>query len=145
MPDFDRIIFPADGSKNGAPAAKKAIALAKILKRPITGLYVVDVRALEPYPTESLVVDLRAILEKEATKTLDALRDQCRKAGVECIEEVVQGIPEEEIVKFAHEDDLIVMATHGRKGLSRLLLGSITENVVRHAPCPVLVVRAPGK
>src|SRR5687768_6529655 len=145
MPDFERIIIPADGSKHGAPATRKAIALAKVLKVPITALYVVDVRALEPYPTEALVVDLRAILQKEAQKTLDALAEQCKKAGVECLEEIVQGIPEEEIVRFAHADDLIVIATHGRKGLTRLLLGSITENVVRHAPCPVLVVRSPGK
>lgn len=58
---------------------------------------------------------------------------------------ILEGEPAEEIVRFAkeHECDLIVMGTHGRTGLGRLLMGSVAENVVRRAPCPVLTVKEP--
>jgi universal stress protein A len=57
----------------------------------------------------------------------------------------LQGVPDAEIVEFAkeHEIDLIVMSSHGRSGLTRLVMGSVAENVMRHAPCPVLIVKQP--
>jgi len=142
MKKFDRILFPADGSKHAEPALEQALDFARLLKVPLVCVYVVDVRALEPYPTEGLFVDLRSILEKEATKVLDRVRQRAGKARVKVETKILEGVPEEELVKAAHADDLIVMATHGRRGLSRLLLGSVAEDVVRHAPCPVLVVRS---
>jgi len=68
--------------------------------------------------------------------------------GYENIERVViRGVPDEEIIKFASANniDLIVMGTHGRKGLDRVLFGSTAAKVVRNAPCAVLTVRVPAK
>lgn len=60
-----------------------------------------------------------------------------------CEAEVARGQPADAIIQFAQERDvdLIVMGTHGRSGLQHVLLGSVAEKVVRHAPCPVLTVR----
>jgi nucleotide-binding universal stress UspA family protein len=65
--------------------------------------------------------------------------------SIECAFEIVDGFPGEEIVRVATEDncDLIVMSTHGRTGLGRLLTGSVAEEVLRKAPCPVLTIRSP--
>lgn len=141
MAAFDRIILPADASERQDVAIDKALVLAKALRLPVVAVYIVDSRALEPYPSEGLFLDLKAILEKEAHRTLAALEARCRRARVRVKAVVLRGVPEEAIVAYARPHDLIVMATHGRRGLSRFLLGSVTENVVRHAPCPVLVVR----
>jgi len=67
--------------------------------------------------------------------------------SVPCVRRVTVGDPASEIVNVAKEEnvDLIVMSTHGRKGISRLLMGSVAELVVRRAHCPVLTVRQPGE
>jgi nucleotide-binding universal stress UspA family protein len=145
LAEFERILLPVDGSDHNDPAVQKALALAPLVRAPVLAVYVVDVRALEPYPSEGLFVDLRGVLMAEARKILAAFEERTRAAGIEASTQIVEGVPEEEIVKLARPHDLIVMATHGRRGLSRLLLGSVTENVVRHAPCPVLVVRSPSR
>jgi nucleotide-binding universal stress UspA family protein len=145
MKKFNRVLFPTDGSKHAEPALAQAIGFARLLKAPLVFLYVVDARALEPYPSEGLFVDLRGILEKEAARVLEDVKSRARRAKVRAEAQVLEGVPEEEVVKAARAGDLIVMATHGRRGLSRLLLGSLAETVVRHAPCPVLVVRSKAK
>jgi universal stress protein A len=68
-------------------------------------------------------------------------------SSVKCQRHCLSGTPEAEIVAFAEEKraDLIVMASHGRTGLSRLLMGSVAEAVLRRATCPVLIVKQPAK
>lgn len=61
--------------------------------------------------------------------------------GVTVSKKLVEGHPAEEIIKEAKEDDLIVIGSKGRTGLDRLLLGSVAENVARHAPYPVMIVK----
>jgi nucleotide-binding universal stress UspA family protein len=142
MKGYKRVLLPVDGSKHAEPALARALELARLFHAPLVCVYVVDVRALEPYPSEGLFVDLRGILEKEAHRVLERVSQRARQAKVKVETQVLEGVPEEEVVRAARPHDLIVMATHGRSGLSRLLLGSLTETVVRHAPCPVLVVRS---
>jgi nucleotide-binding universal stress UspA family protein len=87
---------------------------------------------------------LRAELEQELAKT----KAQVRELGGREIETlVVEGQPWREIVRTAAEwgCDVIVIGTHGRSGISQLLLGSVAEKVVRHAECPVLTVNAKGR
>lgn len=141
MASFQRILLPADGSEHSRRATATGLDLAKRLKVPVVALYVVDARALDPYPSEALFVDLRSILLKEARRTLARVEADARRKKIRATTRLLEGVPEEEIVRFAKPSDLIVMATHGRTGLSRLLLGSVAETVVRHARCPVLVVR----
>lgn len=140
MAEFARIIMATDGSPQVRTALSTGFKLAKRLRVPVLGLYVIDRRALDPYPRASLLVDLRSILVEKAERALAALKAQGRKAGVRVETRIIQGTPEKDIARAARPRDLIVISTHARRGLSRLLLGSVAENVVRHAPCPVLVV-----
>ena len=73
---------------------------------------------------------------------LDEFKKIGEKEGVKVETELISGDPAEEIVKFVNEDDLIILASQGRKGLNRFLLGSVSEEVVRNAPCSVLVVKS---
>ena len=79
----------------------------------------------------------------EIERDLKERAAQCRHVGVEAEMHVISGAPWKEIVETAKERamDLIILATHGHTGLKHTLLGSVAERVVRHAPCPVLVVR----
>jgi nucleotide-binding universal stress UspA family protein len=82
-------------------------------------------------------------LRQELQESLTALRPP--DPGVSVEYRLCEGDPATEVVRLAGEthSDLIVMATHGRTGISRLLLGSVTEMVLRRAPCPVLTIRIP--
>lgn len=156
---YQRIMLTSDGSELARSALPHAVALARagqaavVLVASIDGLE--ELRA-EGRPTgwldlggglsgealEAAVNEQRAV----ATAHLEALRGELAEAGVETIEaQVVAGSAGGAIVEAAEERgcDLVVMATHGRSGLGRALLGSVADYVVRHAGCPVLLVR-PG-
>lgn len=82
----------------------------------------------------------------EATTQLDALRPSNEERLLQVVRAVEIGTPSVGIVRYArtHDIDLIVMGTHGRGAVQQLLLGSVAEQVVRQAPCPVLTVRDPN-
>jgi nucleotide-binding universal stress UspA family protein len=82
-------------------------------------------------------------LERQASKELAQILPEAQGSGVDVARRVVVGIPYRKIVEVAEEEkaDLIVMTTHGRTGLSHLVMGSVAEKIVRTAPCPVLTIR----
>jgi universal stress protein A len=86
-------------------------------------------------------------LERQASAALARMLPEAQRAQIEVIRSVVIGSPLRKIVEAAEAKhvDLIVMATHGRTGLSHLLIGSVAERVVRTAPCPVLTIRPPAE
>ena len=95
----------------------------------------------EPLP----IADISEQLEDTAERELPKLAECEECAGLDLEELIVHGEAASEIVRVARERkvDLIVIASHGRTGLGRILFGSTAEAVVRHAPCPVLVVKPP--
>lgn len=133
------ILHPTDFSTHSDYAFRLACSLARdhgarvialhIMKRPIAygeaGAYAAD-----EYEKPALLADLRHLQAADGNPPIE--------------HRLVAGEPAGEIVRLAEEAqcDLIVMGTHGRRGLSRLLLGSVAEEVMRHAPCPVLTVKA---
>ncbi len=112
-----------------------------------------DEAAHEMEPTVERAADLPAdeydlltsATELEIRRYLDAIAERLKLTGATPVVEVSFTKPVEEILFFAkqYQADLIAMATHGRTGLNRLLHGSVTENVLHHAPCPMLVIRSP--
>lgn len=146
---FRHILVPTDGSAPSRKALKHALALARQQKARITAFYVAPRWRLPPYSEyvpERIVTpkEHEAAMRKAATRLLDAVRKAAAAARVRCRCEYVLGdYPHAEIVKEVRRRrcDLIVIASHGRRGISRLLLGSVTSKVLAESPVPVLVVR----
>ena len=137
---YDAILFPTDGSEGANEALSHALALAETFDATLHVLYVADSNRDSVTVVGNDVVDA---LEDEGESVVADVVERARTAGVDTVDEVVQGAPHRTIVDYADERDVdvIVMATHGREGLDRYLLGSVTEKVVRTTPVPVLTVR----
>jgi hypothetical protein len=134
-----KILLATDGSVHSEKALKEAVSLSKTCG---TKLYVVSVIEVNPeYATLAPQVIEKA--EKEAREIIDAVKQCAAKEGIDVETTIHEG---DEAWKFIIEDakklniDMIVMGSHGRTGLSRLLMGSVTARVIGHAPCKVLVV-----
>lgn len=140
---YTKILIPTDGSKTAEHAVEQGIKLAQALDATAYGLYVIDISAFAGVPTEAIWESMRGLLEEEGKKALKVVENLASSAGVKHKTLLREGVPSEDIIKFAKEEgiDLIAMGTAGRHGLDRLLLGSVTEKVVRTSPCPVLVIR----
>lgn len=143
-----KILFPTDFSEGSDNALPYAADMAKHYGAKLYLLHVIHdiAKATGWYVPHVSLDELYRDIEKNAAKEMDRYGlEEFR--GLKDIERpVVKGIPYEEILKFAKENniDLIVIGTHGRKGLDRVIFGSTAEKVVRDAPCPVLSVRLSG-
>lgn len=143
------ILLPTDFSECGNYALTYATSLARTF-----GASIICVHAIEPIVpsvgysgmTEPLpIADITEQLEDSAGRALPKLAECEECEGLEVEELIVHGDAASEIVRVARERnvDLIVISSHGRTGLGRMLFGSTAEAVVRHASCPVLVVKPP--
>jgi nucleotide-binding universal stress UspA family protein len=143
---YRRILVPTDGTDITAKAVDTAIALAKAL-----GSQIATLSVKEPFPY-SAISEIQPIApqeyfdaqEKIARRRVDQVVASCTAAGLECSAATEEALhPWEAIVEHAKAQgcDLIVMASHGRRGMSALLLGSETQRVLIHTQLPVLVVR----
>ena len=142
---IQRILLPTDFSNYSAAATKYACELASKFDAELHVLHTLE--TLSPYrPGFEMGVALPKYLnetEADAEKSLNKVLDPHWSAGHRVIRTMVVGSPKTEIVRYArqHNIDLIVLSTHGRTGLAHVIMGSVAENVVRTAPCPVLTVR----
>jgi nucleotide-binding universal stress UspA family protein len=146
---FKHILIPTDGSEVAAKAIKAGVALAKEMGATVTGYY-----AIEPAPThiygEGYLADRKLVEELErrsrevAEKSVNEISAAAKAAGVKC--ETVVGkavLPYRGIIDAAEKNkcDAIFMASNGHRGLTGLLLGSVTHKVLTHSKTPVLVFR----
>ena len=138
------ILVPTDFSEYADDALDYAIELAKALQARLTFLHVIHLTPMTmgEIGTSGLVPYLEDI-ETDAQQRMEVLLNRVHQAGLEGDTSIVQGIPFQAIVDMAgnKDVDMIVMGTHGRTGLTHVLMGSVAERVVRLAPCPVLVTR----
>lgn len=137
---YDRILFPYDGSDGADRVFEFVLDVAAAQEATVHVLNVADTNVESLTVTQEGLID---VLEREGNRLVDEAAKRGRDRGVDVVEEVVQGDPYSTIVEYAnrHEVDVVVMPTHGRRGLDRLLLGSVTERVVRRSDVPVLTVR----
>jgi nucleotide-binding universal stress UspA family protein len=146
---FKHILLPTDGSPVSSKAVKRGIEFAKKIGARVTALHVVS--AFRFMGDEGVMVldpALRKRFEDEGKargkEILEAVAKQARAKRVRCATVCVSGDQSfHEIVATARRSkcDLIMMASHGRRGISSLLLGSVTSKVLTHSKVPVLVVR----
>jgi nucleotide-binding universal stress UspA family protein len=144
---YRRIVVPLDGSKLAEAALPQSIDLARLTGAPIHLLRVVDFRRLEQYGPYALALEYAAdpVLTDEHAIALDYVREvrsRLDSMGLYANTEVREGRVAREVVAVLKPGDVVVMASHGRGGLSRWLLGSVAEDVLRHASVPVLLVRS---
>lgn len=141
---YAKILVPLDGSELAEAAVDTAAEFARAFGSEVLLLGALDLTAgmYDVYAEAFSPVDLRTQLESFLGGALGRVRTRLEGEGVGVRVFLKVGIPHEEIAEVAKEEavDLIVMTTHGRRGLAHLLLGSVTEKVIRTSPCPVLVV-----
>jgi nucleotide-binding universal stress UspA family protein len=140
---YDDILVPTDGSPASDAAIDHAIDLAAQYDATLHALYVVDGTAYSTLEAGSEIVV--EALEEEGESATERVTAAAADAGVSVDSTVTSGTAYRSILDYADENDIdmIVMGTHGRKGLDRYLLGSVTERVVRTSDVPVLTVRQP--
>ncbi|NIC00307.1 universal stress protein [Halobacterium sp. R2-5] len=143
MGRYERILVPTDGSEETRQAVEHAIDLATEHDATVHALYVVNSASFSGLPMESSWESVAAMMNEEGATALDEVEELAVEAGVPIERALVDGSPSREIVRYAEDEDcdLVVMGTHGRGGIDRLLLGSVTEKVVRSSSVPVLTVR----
>ena len=149
FPRLKKILLPTDFSGCANYALPYAASIARATDAQIICVHVVEpvVPAVgytglaEPMP----IADISEQLEDSAERQLPKLTECEECAGLKVEEVIVHGDAAAEIVRVASEQeaDLIVISSHGRTGLGRMIFGSTAESVVRHATCPVLVVKPP--
>jgi nucleotide-binding universal stress UspA family protein len=146
---YKHLLLATDGSKLSAKAVTHAIALAQILDAKLTTFYASPDYPMPMY-AEGMAYDriprkdYEAAVRKEAAQILDAVATKAMAGGVKCSGvHVIGGAPWEGILATARKAkcDAIVMASHGRRGISGLLLGSEAHKVLTHSKMPVLIVR----
>ena len=145
---FKHILIATDGSPVSNKAAKAGIALASALGAKVTAYYAVE--HLQPVYDEGYMMDPKMIegLEESARtagqKRVDAIGKMAKAAGVPFVSVVTNAdTPYEGIIAVAKKRkcDVIFMASHGRRGLSKLIMGSVTQKVLTHSGIPVVVYR----
>jgi len=146
---FRHLLVPTDGSELSQSAVERAVAFAKRLEARITFFYAQPDFPLPVYGEGALIdpttpEQFRKAAEEEAKMILNAAKERASEGGVEADSDtVVSDAPAEAIIDAAerHGCDLIFLASHGRSGIAKLLLGSVTHKVLSHTKLPVLVYR----
>jgi|YNPBryunderm2012_1023409.scaffolds.fasta_scaffold00340_4 nucleotide-binding universal stress UspA family protein len=144
---FAKILVPQDFTNLARRPLELAKGLAALTHGEVVVLAVVDDSF--PYPDVFSLqmpwADFHRHLRDTATQKLNALVEEVNVGGAKV--QVVRGKPAAKIVEYAAQErcDLIVMATHGTRGLRQALLGSVARRVVHEAPCPVLLLRLPAE
>ncbi len=143
MEDIRNILFPMDLSENSKKILPVALQVAGKFQAALHIVFVVeDIRYMAGFYVPHPSLDtLEKDMEKAARDKLKEFHDE-HTYGKNVQYQVLEGDPAEEIIRFAKEAnmDLIVMGTHGRKGLDRLIFGSVAEKVVKNAPVPILII-----
>ncbi|MFC4359084.1 universal stress protein [Halobium salinum] len=143
---YETILFPTDGVGDATAAVEETIELARTCGATVHVVHVVDLDELGGYfSAGGLPAEFVEQALEEGEHRVDRVADRFREADVPVETVVLKGSPEREIVDYVEESgvDLVVMETRGRRGIRRFLLGSVTEDVVRLADCPVLTVKGP--
>lgn len=147
-----RILVPVDFSECSGAAFTYACELARKLDAKVTLLHVWDVPFLWPSVGDTMVtvpaeepMTVAQLVKKRASEEIARFLNDNAPRGVEVTARLEMGDPARVVCDYAQKSnhDLVVMGTHGRTGLSRVLAGSVAENIVRHCAVPVLTVRTP--
>ena len=142
---YKQIVVPLDGSELAEEALNQAKNLSKSSGSPLKLVRVVDTYRTQSLPATGMALDYAMLSElaeeeiEDAKKYLTDKVEALRNKGFEVSGDVLHGPIARQIVSVADENDIIVMSSHGRTGIKRWFLGSVAEEVMRNAECPVLL------
>ena len=130
---FKTILVPTDGSEYAGRAEDIAISMAGKYNARIVGVYVIDEKLIYPYD----------VLEDEGKSILKKLSEKAKKEDVTVDEILVFGDPRKDITTITRRmnADVVVIGTHGKKGLEKLILGSVAESILKAVDVPVMLVK----
>ena len=139
---FKKIIVPIDGSNLSKKAAKVACYLGEQLNIKIIFFHVVNVTGII-FGTGEVTYDpeMNDVLREHGKSILNSFKESFSNMNVKIKTVMVEGIPDDEIIKEAKKDDLVIMGSKGQSALERILIGSVTEKVIHHTDATVMVVR----
>jgi nucleotide-binding universal stress UspA family protein len=139
---MNRIIIPVDASPEIGSIIEKAFALAKEIRRSVVALYIIDTpRLTEVIPLDGLSTAWESLLSKEAQKILHKIEQRGKKLGISVEKKVVEGIPEDEIIKEARKNDLIVMGCKSQGFFDRFLTTNVCEKVIDKSSSSVITYK----
>ncbi|MGE5379327.1 MAG: universal stress protein [Candidatus Saccharibacteria bacterium] len=145
MAIYNRILIPTDGSNTAMAAVEVGLDIAQRFHAHATIISILDLRALVSVHQGIGVPDMYAYQQESADAAAEAALKLAEAKGVQASSIVRRGEPATDIIQESGQYDLIVMATHGRHGVSHFVMGSVAEKVVRFAACPVMVIRSHSK
>jgi nucleotide-binding universal stress UspA family protein len=147
---YQKILVPVDGSTTSERGLDEAIALARLTGARLHLIHIVDEQSLAIAASEGMTFtsDLLALLREGGQQILTEACNRVRRQGLAVDEELHDGLAGrvcDQVIDAVRQtgSDLIVLGTHGRRGVKRMVLGSDAENILRLSPVPVLLVRAP--
>jgi nucleotide-binding universal stress UspA family protein len=134
-----RVVIPVDASDVSRVAAEQGAYFAKLLH--------VDVSIVSVNDTQQFMLStiLEGQIQQKKQTVLDEVSAIAKSHGVGSRTVMLEGNPAQEIVNFIEDDDLVVMASQGRKGFNKFLLGSVSEEVLKNAPCAVMIIKEKNK
>ncbi|MEM5383923.1 universal stress protein [Paraburkholderia phymatum] len=145
---YKKILVAVDGSHTSKHALQEAVKMAALTHGTLHAVYVVDTTPLFSYAGYYDPVALTEALRKDGAAALDGARTACKQSDVECAVELIETERLSDDVSQTLQHcaerigaDLVVLGTHGRRGVKRIVLGSVAERFVRFSQCPVLLVR----
>ena len=141
MEQYKRILIPTDGSKSNEIVIDKGLSLARLLGAKVKLLFVVDTSTFTDIPPDELITTLKGYMEAEGNTILDEIEERAEDMGIEMEKSIVEGHPAKVIIDESEKQDIIVMGTHGRSRITKLLMGSTAEKVIHHSKCPVMVIK----
>ena len=130
---FNRILIPTDGSKCSFKAEDVAINIAQKFDGTLVAVHVIDEKLIYPFE----------VMEEEGNRILAEAAEKGQKQGVEVEQVLIVGNPAHDMAKIVEKTrtDLLVIGTHGKTGLSKILMGSVAESALKSVKIPVLLVR----
>jgi nucleotide-binding universal stress UspA family protein len=143
---LQEVLIATDGSETAEKAADFGIKIAGLSGAKIYALYVIDTTPYYSIPLDEIwPKEVLEQFEKMGHEAASYIEKNANAAGLEAESVVLKGDPAEKIVNFEHNVDMIIVGSLGKGGFERLVIGSVSEKVVRHAKVPVLVYRQSKK
>ncbi|BCG01433.1 universal stress protein (plasmid) [Paraburkholderia sp. PGU19] len=145
---YKKILVAVDGSATSKLAVQEAVKMASLTSGTVHAVYVVDTSPIFNYAGYVDPTVWTDALRSDGRNALESVEAVCRESGVACANELVETEPLNDDVAQTLQRcaarlgaELVVLGTHGRRGMKRIVLGSVAEHFVRISPCPVLLVR----